>query len=184
MAVEFTPTQRAYIRKHTKWEELDPSETAGELNIIPFLDIVVNLIMFLLATTAAILAISEIDAQLPTTNRAGKRGGDLGNALNLNITLTDTGVIVAGARGKLTPGCENTTSGRVVTVPKMGGQYDWSGLNECVARIKSEFPDETQVIVQADPTIEYEYVVKAMDAVRFKGNQELFPDLLLSAGVR
>jgi biopolymer transport protein TolR len=184
MAVEFTPRQRAHIRKRTRVVELDPSEMVGELNIVPFLDIVVNLIMFLLATTAAVLAISEIEAQLPTTGRAGRRGADTGQSLNLNVTVTDMGVIVAGARGKLAPGCENTATGRVITVPKLGGKYDWAGLSTCLAKVKEAFPDETQVILQADPTIEYEHVIATMDAVRARGKTELFPDLLLSAGVR
>jgi len=60
-----TPAQRQYIRKRTKVEDLDPSEMAGELNIIPFLDIVVNLIMFLLMTTTVVLAVVQIDTELP-----------------------------------------------------------------------------------------------------------------------
>jgi len=184
MALDFTAAQRSYIRKRTQVRELDPSEMVGELNIVPFLDIVVNLIMFLLATTAAVLPISEIDAQLPTTSRAGRRGADSGNALNLNVTITDAGLIIAGARGKLAPGCETTVQGRVVTVPKSNGKYDWKGLSDCLTKIKTAFPDETQAILQADPTIEYEYVILTMDTLRARGKQELFPDLLLSAGVR
>lgn len=184
MNVEFTPVQKSRIRKRSKVHELDPSEVAGELNIIPFLDIVMNLIMFLLATTAAVLAVTEIEAQLPQTSRAGKRGGGGDAGLNLNVTVTDSGVIVAGARGKLAPGCTNAVTGRVITVPKINGKYDWKGLNECAAKVKSQFPDEDQVILQADPMIEYENVVATMDAIRYKDKDELFPNLLLSAGVR
>ncbi len=205
MAGKLTPAQRQYVRKRTKIHELDPSEVAGELNIVPFLDIVVNLIMFLLMTTTTVLAISQIEAQLPQLSRGvGRRAQAPENALNLNITVTDQGVIVAGSGGKLAPGCQNTASGRVITVPKrllpvmdpathqpvsprrqeMG--YDWPALTECVARVHSvpDFQDETQVIVGADPMIQYENVINAMDAVRGRGTEELFPDVLLSAGVR
>jgi hypothetical protein len=40
------------------------------------------------------------------------------------------------------------------------------------------------VILTADPNIEYGNVVAAMDAVRSDGTTELFPDVMLSAGVR
>ena len=184
--MRITPVQRAYILKKTKVVELDPSEAsgAGELNIIPFLDIVTNLIIFLLATAAAVLAMAEIDAQLPTGSRMGRRGGVQTERLNLSLTITQNGIIVAGSGGKLAPGCTQTISGKTVTVPRLGANYDWKALTECVAKVKQEFPDETQVIIQADPVIEYQYVVAAMDAVRNKGDQELFPDLMLSAGVR
>ena len=60
-----TPRQKAYVRKKTKIHALDPSEASGELNIVPFLDIVTNIIMFLLATTAAVLTTVELEAHLP-----------------------------------------------------------------------------------------------------------------------
>ena len=183
MSGSFTPQQRAYIRKRSAHHELDPSEVAGELNIIPFLDIVVNIIMFLLATTETVLAIAQIEANLPTLGRGG-RGVTAAPALNLNVTVTSEGIIVAGAGGKLAPGCENTAGGRVVTVPKVGGSYDWNGLTECVAKIKGQFPDEDSVTMSADPTVEYEHFVHAMDAVREKGERQLFPRVQLSAGVR
>jgi biopolymer transport protein TolR len=182
---EFTPQQRAYIRKRTKHHEPDPSEVAGELNIIPFLDIVVNLIMFLLATSEAVLAICQIEAQLPQVGAGRRSAVAVGSSLNLNVTVTSEGVIVSGAGGKLAPGCENTAGGRVITVPKLGnGQYDWAGLSTCVSRVKVRFPDEEQVTMSADPTIEYEHFVHAMDAVRSKGAEQLFPQIMLSAGVR
>jgi biopolymer transport protein ExbD len=185
MAIELNHRQRGYIRKRTKIKELDPSEMAGELNIVPFLDIVVNIIMFLLATTQAVLAIAEIEAQLPQLGR-GRGAADTGSSLNLSVTITAEGFIVAGSGGKLAPGCSTTAGGRVITVPKRGQAYDFAGLTECVARVKSEpqFRDERQVIVGADPMVQYETVIHAMDALRSRGTTELFPIVMLSAGVR
>ena len=73
-----------------------------------------------------------------------------------------------------------------MTVPKVGGRYNWDALTECVARIKSDanFADEHQVTVSADPNVQYEHVIAALDALRSKGDDELFPDVMLSAGVR
>ncbi|MET0342786.1 MAG: biopolymer transporter ExbD [Polyangiales bacterium] len=177
--------QRAYIRRRTRVRDLDPSEIAGELNIVPFLDIVVNLIMFLLATSEAVLAIVQIEAQLPQLSKGGKASqGANEPSLNLNVTLTDGGIIVTGSGGKLAPGCDEVTSGRVMTIPKKGADYDFPALTECAAKIKARFADEKNVIVGADPVIHYEHVVAAMDALRSKGKQELFPKVLLSAGVR
>ncbi len=179
-----SPTQRAYIRRRTRVHDADPSEIAGELNIVPFLDIVVNLIMFLLATTEAVLAIVQIEAQLPQLSRGRSSGSQQEPGLNLNVTLTDGGIIVTGSGGKLAPGCQEVASGRVMTIPKKGNDYDWPALTDCAVKIKARFSDEKDVIVGADPTIHYEYVVAAMDALRGDKKQELFPKVLLSAGVR
>lgn len=197
---DLTPAQRQYIRKRTKVEEIDPSEMAGELNIIPFLDIVVNLIMFLLMTTTAVLAVVQIDTELPEYRRGvGGRGAQPEQTLNLNVTVAAEGVIVAGSGGKLAPGCETTATGRVLTVPKtmqpvfteygeptgqQAMQYDWEGLSNCVSKVKREYPEERQVTISADPLVEYEHLINAMDALRAKGTDELFPEVLLSGGVR
>lgn len=181
---KFTPRQRAYIRKRTKDAHVDPSEMVGELNIVPFLDIVVNLIMFLLATTEAVLLISQIESDLPKIARGRSRGADVETPLNLNVTVTETGVIVSGSGGKLAPGCSTIEQSRSLTVPKKGKDYDWRGLTDCVARVKQQYQDEHSVTVSADPQVQYEYVVAAMDAVRSKGKDPLFPDVLISVGVR
>ena len=72
----------------------------------------------------------------------------------------------------------------MLTVPKRSGSYDWESLRNCVATVKQEFPDETRVTVSADNLVEFQDVVSAMDAVRQKEGEELFPEVLISAGVR
>jgi len=182
---KLTPAQRQYIRKKTKVHDLDPSEMAGELNIIPFLDIVVNLIMFLLVTTMSAVALSQIASQLPEYRRGvGGRASAQEATLNLNVTIVEQGVIVTGSGAKLAPGCDTIGSGNVITVPKHGNEYDWEGLTNCVAKVKEQFPEERQVTVTADPLIQYKYIIMALDALRMKDTEELFPEVLISAGVR
>lgn len=196
MSASLSPRQKAYVRKKTKPHDPDPSEVAGELNIVPFLDIVVNIIMFLLTLTAYIVATSELDARLPVTSRGGRGGVRPEATLNLSVTIAENGIIVAGSGGKLAPGCTQMQPGRVITVPNLPNAqadsngdgfpdvYDWRGLTRCLATVKATYPDESQVILSADPSVEYRHLVAAMDAVRADGELPLFPEMLLSAGVR
>jgi biopolymer transport protein TolR len=186
MPARLTPRQRAYVRKRTYVPDRDPSELSDELNIVPFLDIVVNIVMFLLMTLTTIAFFSQVEAALPEYRKGGigKRGAE-DQPLNLNVTVTRSGIIVAGSGGKLARGCETTAAGKVITVPaRMSGEQDWPGLTDCVARVKEQFQDETRVTVSADPEVPYEDVIAALDSVRHKGDEELFPDVLLSAGIR
>ena len=64
MPARLTPRQRAYVRKRTVVPDPDPSELAEELNIVPFLDIVVNIIMFLLMTLTTVAFFSQVEAAL------------------------------------------------------------------------------------------------------------------------
>ena len=182
---QLTPAQRAYIRKRTKVHELDPSEMQGELNIVPLLDVMVNLIVILIMGSVAITFL-QINTDLPTTRRGvgGKSSDEQG--LKLQVTVVERGMIVTGSGGKLAPGCTTTTTGDVITVPTKGNAYDWAGLNACAATIKKQFEDETQVTVTAEPTVRYQNIIAAMDAMREtkKGEGDLFPEVLISAGVR
>jgi biopolymer transport protein TolR len=193
---ELSPKQKAYIRKRTKVHDLDPSEASGELNIVPFLDIVTNIIMFLLATTAAVLTTMQLEAHLPTLSRGRGRGSDTGSTLNLSVTVSEEGIIVAGSGGKLAPGCTNMMSGRVITVPLLPNPnvdengdslpdvYDWPALTRCLTVVHTNFSEERQAILTADPNVEYRHLVRAMDSIRSDGTVELFPEIMLSGGVR
>jgi len=193
---EFTTRQKAQIRKKTRVRELDPSEAGTELNIVPFLDIVTNIIVFLLATTAAVLTTMQLEAHLPTLSRGRGRGTDTGSSLNLSVTISEEGIIVAGSGGKLAPGCSNMQSGRVITVPLLPNPaidanndtlpdvYDWPALTRCMTVVHTNFSEERQAILTADPNVEYRHLVRAMDAIRSDGTVELFPDIMLSGGVR
>ncbi|MCA9531275.1 MAG: biopolymer transporter ExbD [Myxococcales bacterium] len=183
--MRLTSRQRIYVRKHTRVVDPDPSEVSEELNIIPLLDILVNLIMFLLMSLTTVAFFAQVEATLPAYRQGGVGARSTEQQLNLNVTVTAEGVIVTGSGGKLAPGCETTAIGRVITVPvKSPGEYDWNKLNACIARVKSQFPNEKKVTVSADPLVEFQYVVSAMDAVRVEGSKELFPQVFLSAGVR
>ncbi len=188
---KLTPRQRAYVRKHTRVVEPDPSEMEGELNIVPFLDITVNIIVVLLMLTTTLALYMQIGVRLPTTRRGGLGGGaKQEQSLNLTVVLTNRGIIVTGSGGKLAPGCQNTTIGDVITIPAAAGndgkpRYDWKALRTCVETVHENFPDEDQVTFLADPPIEFRHVVSAMDATREDDKGEpLFPRVQLSAGIR
>lgn len=186
MPARLTPRQRAYVRKRIRIPDPDPSELSDELNIVPFLDIVVNIVMFLLMTLTTIAFFSQVEAALPQYRTGGVGTRSTQNeALNLNVTVTRAGVIVSGSGGKLARGCATTAAGKVLTVPaNMNGEQDWVGLTNCVTLVKKQFEEETRVTLSADPEVPYEDVVAAMDAVRGEEDNPLFPDVLLSAGIR
>ena len=173
MALNLSAAQKRYIRKHTKVHIPGPDETDDELNIIPFLDIVINIIMFLLMTLTTVAFYAQIEASLPKSSpgASGKRAQE-DNPLNLTVAVTTKGVVVTGAGAKLRPGCaETVTGGDVITVPLKGGKYDWDGLHQCLIKVKDNFEDERRANILADPTVEYKDVIRAMSAARCKAGK-------------
>ncbi|MBX3274382.1 MAG: biopolymer transporter ExbD [Sandaracinaceae bacterium] len=161
-----TPRQRLAIRRATRSLDADPSETPGELNVVPLLDVVVNLMLFLLATSAATIAIAEVQTELPPLCPGARCGSVPGEALS--VTVTDTGLVLAGR------------SGRHATVPRApDGAYDFAALGVALARARTAHPRERAVTLSADPMVPYADLVAAMDAIRGP-----FEQVRLSAGVR
>jgi biopolymer transport protein ExbD len=199
-----------FRRELAKAEEAE--EEAGEINLVPYLDIVVNVIMFLLATITQVVAMGNINVSSPgyaeaaPTEVAQPSEQEDKPKLNLNVTVSDTGFIIAGSGGVL---YENDVPGRLPTIPKRGGDYDFYRLTETMTKLKTAFPDENVAILGANAGIPYETVVRTMDAVRERPGKRctqacrdrgktpqecppddlqytgdcLFPEVLLSAGV-
>jgi biopolymer transport protein ExbD len=170
-------SQRAKIRRLAAPKELAPDEEGGELNIVPFLDIIMNVLMFVLATVTTIF-LATITADFP--KRGGRGGSPSTPTLGLTIIVVPEGFSVKAKGGSIAPGCHDTGMG--ITVPKVGGDYDYKGLGTCVATVKKEAPeevrDETSVTVSANPNIPLQVVISALDAVRQDADgKDLFPDV-------
>ncbi|MCC6662249.1 MAG: biopolymer transporter ExbD [Polyangiaceae bacterium] len=172
-----TAAQRGRIRRLSQPRELSPDEEGGELNIVPFLDIIMNVLIFVLATIAVTFT-ATIDTTPPASQSGGVRSSVESTALNLTIFIVNEGFSLKASGGNIAPGCEGAGPG--ITIPKKGNQYDFELLNTCAARLKKaspEFDDETQVFITANPGTEYQTIVQVLDAVRTTPQGEsLFTD--------
>lgn len=171
-----SPAQRSKIRRLSEPREADAGEGGGELNLTPYLDIVMNVLMFVLATVAVTFA-STIDTSAAGTNVVRREPGKL----QLSAFITEQGVSLKTASGNVAPGCEGLGAG--MTLPTRGGALDLASLSACARQIKAASPafaDETQVTVTASPGIDYASVVAVMDALRRDDRGELFPEVSLA----
>ena len=153
----------------------------GELNLVPYLDIVTNVIMFLMMTTSFAAALADINVTSPTAGVTGGAAVDQPKQdLNLTLQVSDKGYTIAASGAVL---YQDDIAGKVPTIPKKGADYDNVTLTKKMRQIKDQYADETKVIINANPEITYEVVVQAMDAIRQDKKGEMFPAVLLSAGV-
>jgi biopolymer transport protein ExbD len=158
--------------------------TATEVNLIPCMNLICLLIPFLLLTAAFI--------QYAVINVASPRFGQVTSdqpppdeiQLNLTIAITDQGFRIAASGGVL-PGIDQGADGATAgpTIPMKDGKYNYEALNRKLQEIKKVYPEETQVIISAEPQIKYEILIKVMDASRTYEGKPLFPDVILSSGI-
>jgi biopolymer transport protein ExbD len=174
---QLSAAQRSRIRRLSQPKDAEPGEEAGELNVVPYLDIITNIMMFVLASVS-VSFIGSIDTTPPAIGGNKVRQDVASKALNLSAWITSQGVSLKTSTGNIATGCNDVGSG--VTVPKINEEYDLKGLTACAKRLKNAntaFKDETQVTITANPGVEYKTVIDVMDALRADGGEELFPEV-------
>jgi biopolymer transport protein ExbD len=145
-------------------------EHTGELNIVPYLDVVVNLVMFMLLSMTGLITLGVLNVSAPKIG-----GSDAAAAgekpdrppLLLTVAIGRQGFFVAGAGGVLGKDAATPDANRPPTIPlKADGKYDYASLSEQMKKIKDQFPSETAVILSADPDVVYDVLIQTMDACR------------------
>jgi biopolymer transport protein TolR len=163
------------MRDHV--EEIE--EEAGELNLVPYMDIVTNIIIFLLASVVNQVALGNINVSVPTISQGGASSNDEPPPekppLNLTVSVGASGFTLAASGGVLP------------MIPKLpNGQYDYKTLTAKLKEIKAA-PDnagETKANFNADAITSYDVVVATLDAMRAtEDGKMLFPDVAFAAGI-
>ncbi len=167
-------------------EELD----FGELNIVPYLDILMNLIIFMLLSMTGLAVFGILNVNAPNYGGPAAAMPDP-NApkLLLSVLISKKGFFVAATGAVLgqqtegqspSPGTEGAP-----TIPrKPDGSFDFPSLNAKMIEVKKAFPNETKVIIGAEGEIPYESLIQTMDAIRETFGKErkiLFSDVTLAA---
>jgi biopolymer transport protein ExbD len=126
------------------------SKEAPDLDITTFMNLMVVLVPFLLIT-AVFSRVTILELSVPTA-----AGGSAMTQPNFTIE-----VIVRKAGLELANGASV-----VAAFPKADDEYDMKKLSEMLIRLKSDYPQKDDATVLMEPDIEYDYLIRIMDAVR------------------
>lgn len=163
-------------------DEIEEEEIqGGEINLVPYLDIVTNLMLFMLMSVSTGLVLGQIDTTLPSHSTSSsnkpvdpeKKPDE--QPLRLMVSITKNRMLlwsVSGLEGtiqnpKISAGLlpEKSTSTKPV--------YDYAKLNTALIEIatrrwagKMRPTDTYQILLQADGEIPYETVIEVMDHMR------------------
>ena len=142
------------------------------MDITTFLNLMVVLIPFLLIS-AVFTRITVLELNIPSGpgNSADKP------KITVEVIIREKGLEIGNGRGVIS------------NLPKVDGQYNVQKLSEQLLKIKKNYPDKTDATILVELDIEYDYMVKVMDAVRSAEILEegttniekivLFPDMSL-----
>ncbi len=165
-----------------RYDEIEEEEIqGGEINLVPYLDIVTNLMLFLLAGTSSGFILGQIDTTLPDHASASTKPSVTPKVtpdeqpLQLMVSVTKNRMVlwsVSGLEGTLQE--PKATIGLVPRENTSAPQgYDYPKLNQALIEIATRRwagkrrPKNTyEILLQADGEIPYETVIKVMDNMR------------------
>lgn len=168
-------------------------EEVGELNIVPYLDILMNLIIFLLVSITGLASFGILNVNAPSYGGPSAGAADPNQTPQqiLSVLVSKKGFYIAGSGGVLG---QNGTEGQPAggdatsappTIPVLAdGSYDFTALNGYMKQIKADaaFQNQSKVIIGAEADVAYEHLIGTMDAVRETPDRKLlFPDVTLAA---
>lgn len=162
-------------------------EEGGELNIVPYLDILMNLIIFMLLSMTGLATFGMLNVNAPNYGAGAGGGGDDKPQLTLTVAIAKSGFFIAATGGVLPGQVEGApqgpSGGAPPTIPLKGdGTYDYDALTAKMSEVKASFPQESKVILAAEAETQYEVLVATMDATReTKDRKLLFPDVTLAS---
>lgn len=167
-----SPSQRSKIRRLSEPVEPAAGEESGELNIVPYLDIITNVLVFVLASVT-VTFLTQLDTVPPSVGSGKVKQDVKSDALNLTVLITGSGVQFSTGFGGIATGCGGVGKGITVPMANEGGQetYDFKKIRDCARTLKYEagsgkFEDETQVTVTCSRDVQYKYLVAVLDALR------------------
>jgi biopolymer transport protein ExbD len=175
-----------------------------ELNLVPIMNLVTILIPVLLLSVQ-FMNLALIDSTLPAIGPPDQTPPeeDEDPPLVLSVLITAKGFTIAGADAVLKPEGEAAASAPAEgeeaepTVPCIDdGQcgtpedYDYAELTRLLALIKTEYPDDENVILVPESEVVYEVIVRTMDASRDDlenpnpdgTRRSLFPYVVIAGG--
>jgi biopolymer transport protein ExbD len=128
-----------------------------ELNLVPMIDMVTNL-MFFLMMFASIVPVVMIDAPLPkiaSTAEEVKKAKDDQNKLELNLFINKNGL-------ELKSGALGNKSWPVGA----DGKYPFDDLHKYLVQIHEKRPNDKEITLMPADDVAYDVMVQVMDASR------------------
>ena len=111
-----------------------PDEEGGELNIVPFLDIIMNVLMFVLATVAVTFT-ATIDTTPPRSAGSGVRAPTHEQRAEPHRARRHRRLLAQGVGRQRRAGLQRRRA-PASPFPKASGDYDYAALTACAKKLK------------------------------------------------
>lgn len=158
----------------TRTSRTQDDAEGGELNVVPYLDVLMNLIVFMLLSVAGLSTLGVVPA---TALGAARTGPDSAPATpRCAITPVGFSVWAAGATGD-----EDAALAATEIPLTADGRYDYPALSRALSALQASNGGGSRLVLAPAPRTPLEIVVATMDAAReTPEHRRLFPEVTLA----
>lgn len=144
----------------------------SNVNMIPFIDLLVCCISFLIIT-AVWTQLERLNATQQSPGQAQQQDQPQEEKIRLFLQINDSGYTLAD------------TAGTRIPIPKAAGKYDTNRLQNELRNVKRQDPNRRDLIVSPEDGVKYEDIIAAMDVALRDSDADRdsdpdFPDISLS----
>ena len=143
-------------------------ESMEELSLVPYLDVMMNLVIFMLVTIASFMPLGILTIYPPSIALDdAEPSAAPPPSLQFTVAISlDSGFYVSSADSPPAP------------IPKVAsGDFNYAELAKRAVDLKAKHGQERAVTIVADRAVRYEVIIKTMDALRYKEGKHLFDDV-------
>jgi biopolymer transport protein ExbD len=138
---------------------------ANDLNLIPYMDIVVTLVVTMVFFTAIATDVRTASIEAPSY------GPEAGATHPLTLFIHADGFELADADS-------------AVRIPRRGAAWPYAALTEALRAARTAGDTTRTLELGADPAVPYSVVVATLDAARADAAGKLFPSVALAVAAR
>jgi biopolymer transport protein ExbD len=161
-------------------------EATFDLNLAPMMDMLVSIIPFmLLSATFMQIMMINIPLPAPVAQALAQDRAKTEHEVSIRVNMDQK-------IGFLLDVTDEAGKSVKISVPKVGGDYDYGTLHKKLVETKQRFPKVFRLDFNPDEGVDYKSIVKVMDAARDMENADpkiyienavtplLFPDVVLA----
>jgi biopolymer transport protein TolR len=159
----------AFILHKRARKKLPEFESMEEIALVPYLDVMMNLVIFMLVTIASFLPMGILAITPPQkVSEEEAAANPPPPSIKFTVAISIDGTIKAGPAAEPPKDIAKTAN----------GDYDYEALGKMAAELKEKHKEERSVNLAADRMVRYEVIIKAMDALRYRDGKYLFDDVI------
>ena len=160
-------------------------EEDTELNIVPIMNMFMVLIPFLLMS-ASFFQIKAINTSVPVHSSSPKSEDNTPpkqavHKLTVILELKDDRVKVSALSDTLEPEMLSRLETEFIRTP--GQELSVTLIAEYLKKLKTQYPLSDTMLLIPDEDVSYNEIIQAMDCARKYHEEELFPNVVLSASL-